>query len=196
MEEQRCPQCNSPYAAESRFCKNCGAALAVGAPMAAQDVPTMVPAPIPPSPLVAPVAPVQPQNIAPAPYQQPIYQPVPQQPVQQNPYQQPYQQPIQQAPQYPYPQPVQQVNVVMSNNAAPVIVVSQKSVGIALLLTFLFGPLGMFYSTVSGAVIMLIVSIALAFITAGLSVFITWPICIIWGAVAASSHNKAIVSRL
>jgi hypothetical protein len=196
MEERHCPQCDAPYGAASRFCQNCGATLATASPTAEQAVPTMVPAPIPPSPLAAPTTPVQPQNIAPASYQQPIYQPIPQQPVQQNPYAQPMQQPIQQAPQYPYAQPIQQVNVVMSNNAAPVVVVSQKSVGVSLLLTFLFGPLGMFYSTVSGALIMLVVSVMLALITAGLSVFITWPICMIWGAVAASSHNKAIVTRL
>lgn len=36
-----------------------------------------------------------------------------------------------------------------------VTVASPKSVGVAFLLTLLFGPLGMFYSTVSGALIML-----------------------------------------
>jgi hypothetical protein len=112
----------------------------------------------------------------------------------QQPYPQPMQQPYQQMPPYPYTQgPVQQVNVVM--NAAPTMVmVQQKSVGVSLLLTFLFGPLGMFYSTVSGAVIMLIVSIVLAAFTLGISIFITWPICMIWGAVAVNSYNTAIVA--
>ena len=62
------------------------------------------------------------------------------------------------------------------------------------LLTFLFGPLGMFYSTVSGAVIMLIVSIVLAAFTLGFSIFITWPICMIWGAVAVNSYNTAVIA--
>ncbi len=65
-----------------------------------------------------------------------------------------------------------------------------KSVGISLLLTFLFGPLGMLYSTVSGGLIMLAVSILLAIFTFGFSVFITQPICMVWGAIAADNENK------
>jgi hypothetical protein len=65
-----------------------------------------------------------------------------------------------------------------------------KSVGAAILLAILFGPLGMLYSTVSGALIMLVVSLILGIATAGISVLITWPICIIWGAVAAQSYNE------
>jgi len=73
---------------------------------------------------------------------------------------------------------------------APVVyVVQRKSVGVAILLTFLFGPLGMLYSTVSGALIMIAVSFILALVTAGISLFITWPICIVWGALAAESWN-------
>jgi hypothetical protein len=74
--------------------------------------------------------------------------------------------------------------------AAYVIPRPAKSVGAAILLTFLFGPLGMLYSTVPGALVMLAISVVLAFATAGISVFITWPICIIWGAVAAQSYNE------
>jgi hypothetical protein len=47
----------------------------------------------------------------------------------------------------------------------------------------------MFYSTVAGGLIMLVVSIVFALLTLGVSVVITWPICIIWAAVAASNHN-------
>jgi hypothetical protein len=67
--------------------------------------------------------------------------------------------------------------------------VPQKSVGLAILLTILFGPLGMLYSTVPGALVMLVVSVLLAFATAGISLFLTWPICVIWGAIAAQSYN-------
>ena len=65
-----------------------------------------------------------------------------------------------------------------------------KSVGVALLLTFLFGPFGMFYSTVTGAVVMLIISISLAVCTFGISLFITWPICMAWAAFAAAESYK------
>jgi hypothetical protein len=57
-------------------------------------------------------------------------------------------------------------------------------------LDVLFGPLGMFYSTVSGALIMLAVSIVGALLTAGLSILLTWPACVIWGCVAASNSNS------
>lgn len=66
----------------------------------------------------------------------------------------------------------------------------QKSVGIAILLTVLFGPLGMLYSTIAGGLIMLLISIVLGVFTMGVGSLLVWPITIIWGAVAASSHNK------
>lgn len=75
------------------------------------------------------------------------------------------------------------------------VVVSTKSSGIAVLLTILFGPIGMFYSTIIGALIMLPVSIVVGFFTAGLGLLVTWPICIIWAAMAASSYNKKLMSQ-
>lgn len=79
--------------------------------------------------------------------------------------------------------------------ARPVtIALSPKSVGIAIILTVLFGPLGMFYSTVSGAVIMLVVTFIAVFVTFGLGILVTWPICIIWGAMAASEYNKKLMA--
>ncbi|MBN3662084.1 MAG: hypothetical protein FQY80_03495, partial [Ornithobacterium rhinotracheale] len=50
-----------------------------------------------------------------------------------------------------------------------IIIKERKSVGLSLLLTFFFGPLGMLYSTISGAIIMLIISIVLSVITLGSS---------------------------
>jgi uncharacterized RDD family membrane protein YckC len=73
-----------------------------------------------------------------------------------------------------------------------VIVTSSKSVGLALVLTFFFGPLGMLYSTVAGALIMLVVTFVSALFTFGLAFVITWPICMIWGGLAAASHNTAL----
>lgn len=76
---------------------------------------------------------------------------------------------------------------------APVVVVQQKSVAVALLLTFFFGPLGMFYSTISGAVIMIFVNIFMVIFTLGIGLLFTWPICMIWGAVAASQANSRVI---
>ena len=65
-----------------------------------------------------------------------------------------------------------------------------KSMGITILLTVLFGPLGMFYSTVLGGVIMTLLSVVIGILTFGFGLLGTWPICIIWAAVATNSLNK------
>jgi hypothetical protein len=75
-----------------------------------------------------------------------------------------------------------------------VVVSATKSMGISILLTFLFGPLGMLYSTIPGAIIMAIISLPVALLTVGFGLLITWPICIIWGAAATSAHNKRLLA--
>ncbi len=75
-----------------------------------------------------------------------------------------------------------------------VVVTPTKSMGLAILLTVLFGPIGMFYSTIWGAIIMVPISAVVIFFTFGIGVLVTWPICIIWTAVATSSHNKKLLS--
>lgn len=72
-----------------------------------------------------------------------------------------------------------------------------KSVGLAVLLTLLFGPLGMLYSTVSGAVVMfgvmLVGSVFVGAATLGLAlplwVTMVWMVSMIWGGVAASNQT-------
>lgn len=73
-----------------------------------------------------------------------------------------------------------------------IIVKSNKSVGVALILTFLFGPLGMLYSTISGGIIMLVISIIVGVVTLGFGLLLTWPVCMIWAAVAANNHNQKL----
>ena len=189
MESRLCFQCDAPVEVEAKFCKNCGAAMSATSAATEQTLATYQDTPVSSPPAPNPLVPALQQPLAPAAYQPPIQQNVYPQQMPQNTYPQ--------VPQnLPYGQaPIQQVNVVMSNTASPVVLVKSKSVGVSLLLTFLFGPLGMFYSTVSGAVIMLIVSVVLAAFTLGVSIFITWPICMIWGAMAASSYNNTIVTR-
>jgi len=86
------------------------------------------------------------------------------------------------------------------NDRSPrvVVVAPTKSVGISLMLTILFGPLGMLYSTVPGGLIMMAVNlfvVCIAVCTAGIGALlflITWPICVVWGAMAASSYNRKL----
>ncbi len=84
----------------------------------------------------------------------------------------------------PSPMAVQQTTVIQLG--------SQKSVAGAVLLALFFGPLGMLYATVAGALIMFFVSILVAVATLGLGLLITLPICAIWAGVAASSHNNRL----
>jgi hypothetical protein len=93
-----------------------------------------------------------------------------------------------------------------------------KSVGIALLLTLLFGPLGLLYATVKGGLLMLAVEFfggillflsvvaagskgvpnaAGAAIVGGLALFWLFAfgiqvVCAVWAVVAAQSYNREI----
>jgi hypothetical protein len=65
-----------------------------------------------------------------------------------------------------------------------------KSAVVAFVLTFIFGPLGMLYSTVAGGLIMLLADIVLIPLTFGLALPILWPIQLIWAVMAANNANR------
>ncbi len=68
-----------------------------------------------------------------------------------------------------------------------------KSVGIGLLLTFLFGPIGMLYATIWGGLLMMVVNLVVGIATFGMGLFITWPIQLIWVALSIRSFNKKLM---
>lgn len=74
------------------------------------------------------------------------------------------------------------------------VVVAGKSMAMAILLAIFFGPLGMLYSTVMGGVIMIVISLVIGFLTLGFGLFITWPVCVIWAAIATNSYNKKMLA--
>lgn len=74
------------------------------------------------------------------------------------------------------------------------VVTPTKSMGMGILLTVLFGPLGMLYATIPGAIVMIIISAIVGFLTLGLGLLFTWPICVIWTALSVSSYNKKLIS--
>ena len=90
-----------------------------------------------------------------------------------------------------FPPQANQVNVLVMAPIAP------KSVGVAFLLTFFFGSFGMFYSTITGGIVMSCINLllfVLGLLTFGLAWFgfyLTYPICMIWAAMAASEANKS-----
>ncbi len=66
----------------------------------------------------------------------------------------------------------------------------QKSVLLSLVLTFFLGPVGMLYSTVLGAVVMLVLYLAIGIPTLGWGLTVLHPIAMIWGALAANRANS------
>ena len=66
----------------------------------------------------------------------------------------------------------------------------RKSVVLSLVLTFFFGPFGMLYSTLPGALIMLVLYVVLGIITVGWAIAVLHPIAMIWGALAADRANR------
>jgi hypothetical protein len=75
----------------------------------------------------------------------------------------------------------------------PVILVApHKSVGLAVALAAMFGPIGMLYSTVPGSFIMFFGSFVLAMATMGLSLLVTLPLGMVWAGMAAHEHNQRI----
>ena len=67
-----------------------------------------------------------------------------------------------------------------------------KSPLMATLLGLFFGPIGLIYVTIKGAIIMFLVNIVVGSLTLGFGLFLTWPICALWGYIAAQKHNERI----
>ena len=72
-----------------------------------------------------------------------------------------------------------------------------KRLGLAVLLAALLGPLGLLYSTVSGALYMLLASCFLILASCEdwiandlVSMLIAWPICVAWAALAVRMYNE------
>lgn len=82
-------------------------------------------------------------------------------------------------------EPVHNTTIIMSQPGAP-----QKSMGVAILLAIAFGPIGLLYASVTGGVIMFVVSIIVLPLTLFLGIFLTWPACVIWAAIAVNKHRE------
>lgn len=77
--------------------------------------------------------------------------------------------------------------------SAPTVLIDaapRKSLVLSLLLTFFLGPLGMFYTTILGALVMLAITTVVAIVTLFQGIPIVWPLCMIWGAWAGHRYNE------
>ena len=82
---------------------------------------------------------------------------------------------------------------VENQNVNVVVTRTTKNVGTAVALALFFGPLGMFYSTIVGAIIMMVISLIVGILTFGLGLLITIPLGAVWAGIAAHLHNKKIL---
>ena len=80
-----------------------------------------------------------------------------------------------------------------------VVVVSSKNLGLAIILTILFGGLGLLYASVVGGIIigsLEIIAFFFALLTFGLGGVLFIPIhftAVIWAVIAVTRHNRRIV---
>jgi|BioPla2DNA2_1021312.scaffolds.fasta_scaffold27576_3 hypothetical protein len=86
-------------------------------------------------------------------------------------------------------------NQPVASRPQTVIALAPKSMGIALLLTFFFGSIGMLYATITGAIIMIIIELIVGIFTLGFGLLITHPICMVWSAIAVSNYNKKLLAN-
>jgi hypothetical protein len=82
--------------------------------------------------------------------------------------------------------PIQQNVVIMGK---------QKSVGIAFLLAFLFGPLGLLYASILGGIVMFFITFLFFFLLPFIGPIFCWVGCIIWAVVAAGRANKSMMNK-
>ena len=83
-----------------------------------------------------------------------------------------------------------------------ILLTQSKSTGIAILLTLLFGGLGMLYVGIASGMVMVIAEIILFIITIatfGFGVMLLIPfhiICVIWAIIAVKAHNNKLISKM
>jgi len=87
-------------------------------------------------------------------------------------------------------------------NQQHVVVTPTKSVGLSILLILLFGPIGMFYSTVKGAFIFILLSIVLSLVAFAINPMlllvvlpVMWVVSLVWSARAVKSYNQSLLEQ-
>jgi hypothetical protein len=64
-----------------------------------------------------------------------------------------------------------------------------KRAGMAIALAVLFGPLGLFYASTLGGVVMCMVTVTAGLFTVGVALVPCWLVCVFWAVVATVSHD-------
>jgi hypothetical protein len=72
----------------------------------------------------------------------------------------------------------------------------RKSVGLAIFLAFLFGPVGLLYASVMAGCILLVINlIDVLFLTRGVVCFFTWLAGLFIAGMAAEDYNRSLSRR-
>ncbi|MGO9661648.1 MAG: hypothetical protein ACLQVK_05605 [Acidimicrobiales bacterium] len=69
-----------------------------------------------------------------------------------------------------------------------------KSVVLALVLTFFLGPLGLFYASATGAVTLIVLAAVGVVPTLGYVLIFVWPASMVWAAIAANNRHNAFIA--
>jgi hypothetical protein len=77
------------------------------------------------------------------------------------------------------------------NTQKVILVQSPKSPIAAFILTFLFGPLGLLYVSVTGGLVLILAAIVSFFILPLIGGIIIWIVSIIWGVVGAMNSKNS-----
>lgn len=70
-----------------------------------------------------------------------------------------------------------------------------KSVGVAFILAFCFGPLGLLYASIVGGIVMFIIGLISFFILPIIGYILVHVGCIIWACVAADQANQKMAGQ-
>ena len=70
-----------------------------------------------------------------------------------------------------------------------------KSVFVALVLTFFLGPLGLFYASTTGAVALVAVAAVGVVPTLGYVLIFVWPASMVWAAIAANNRHNSFLAE-
>ncbi|MEO8150816.1 MAG: hypothetical protein ABI723_24500 [Bacteroidia bacterium] len=76
-----------------------------------------------------------------------------------------------------------------TNRQQVIIIRQQKSVAVAFILSLLLGPLGMFYATVRGAIVMVIISVLMLLFVSEAGLIISWIAGVVWAIVAVKNTS-------
>ena len=95
-----------------------------------------------------------------------------------------------------WPAGAPQITIINQNTQSVGGVAGQpKNMLLALVLSFLFGPLGMLYATIPGAAVMFIAGLMFGLPTGGAGFVLLWPAQLLWTFLSVRSHNAALPYR-